>query len=116
MLCDKTLRLNVNARRASPQYLAMVLQMHNIRLQIERCATGSSGSMKNIGQGDIETLVIPLPEPDEQTRIIEYIRVQNSEIQAEEVTLGKLKQLKQGFLDDLITGEVRITADEQIEV
>lgn len=62
MLCDKTLRLNVDRDRAAAEFLFHVLQTPSVRSQIEINATGSSGSMKNISQGTIENLCVPFLE------------------------------------------------------
>jgi len=68
-LCDKTLRLVPDERRIVADFLVEVLQSAQAREQIELAATGTSASMKNISQGSIRSLRIPLPPIDEQIKL-----------------------------------------------
>lgn len=61
MLSDKTLRLNVDSMVAAPEFIGYLLAASSSRRQIETNGTGSSGSMKNISQDEIRSIVIPLP-------------------------------------------------------
>lgn len=109
MLCDKTLRLNVDKARAVTEFLFHVLQSPGVRAQIEINATGSSGSMKNISQETIENLLIPLPkELEEQKTIIRVFRAYASRLEAEARRRDKLARAKNGLMQDLLTGEVSV--------
>ncbi|MFI8340624.1 restriction endonuclease subunit S [Streptomyces sp. NPDC085639] len=70
MLSDKTLRLVVDESVADPKFLALVLAQPSLRQRIRSLATGTSGSMKNIGQGQIRCLPVPDVPLDEQRRIV----------------------------------------------
>ncbi|MFB7810464.1 hypothetical protein V6P99_11285 [Streptomyces virginiae] len=70
MLSDKTLRLVVDESVADPTFLALVLAQPSMRQRIRSLATGTSGSMKNIGQGQIRGLLMPDVPLDEQRRIV----------------------------------------------
>ncbi|MCX5194221.1 restriction endonuclease subunit S [Streptomyces sp. NBC_00249] len=70
MLSDKTLRLVVDEAVADPTFLALVLAQPSLRQRIRSLATGTSGSMKNIGQGQIRRLPVPDVPLDEQCRIV----------------------------------------------
>jgi type I restriction enzyme, S subunit len=110
MLSDKSLRLNVDSGRAIPEFISYLLQAPSSRRQIEISGTGSSGSMKNISQGEIRSLVVPLPGFQEQSRIlirVEGIRARLDVLRRE---LSKRRLLKQGLMDDLLTGRVRVGA------
>ena len=75
MLSDKTLRLNIDSRLAIPRFIGYLLQASSSRRQIEMSGTGSSGSMKNISQDEIRSLVLPLPRMQEQYRILATVEV-----------------------------------------
>ncbi|GHO96293.1 hypothetical protein KSF_063410 [Reticulibacter mediterranei] len=109
LLCDKTLRLQVNPKNALSEFIFYMLQMPFVRTQIEMHATGSSASMKNISQSSIKNLVILAPSREEQKEIIAILNAHDARITAEENELAKLKQLKKGLMHDLLTGHVRVT-------
>jgi type I restriction enzyme S subunit len=109
MLCDKTLRLNVDETRAATDFLFHVLQTPGVRSQIEINATGSSGSMKNISQETIENLLIPLPkELEEQETIIRVLQTHALRLEAEVHKREKLTRVKCGLMQDLLTGKVSV--------
>jgi len=109
LLCDKTLRLQVNTKNALSKFIFYMLQMPFVRAQIEMHATGSSASMKNISQNSIKNLAILAPSKEEQKEIISILNAHDARITAEETELAKLKQLKKGLMHDLLTGHVRVT-------
>ena len=88
------------------------LQMSYVRRQIEVHATGSSGSMKNISQATIRALVFPFPGREEQQRIVTTLRSHKKRVEHEQRELRKLRLLKQGLMDDLLTGRVRVPLPE----
>ena len=110
MLSDKTLRLNVDLRKAVPEFLAYVLQAPSSRCQLESSGTGSSGSMKNISQAEICSLAVPLPEVQEQYRILTRLEGLRVYLDALRRELSKLQMVKRGLMDDLLTGRVRVGA------
>lgn len=69
MLCDKTIRIELDAESIDQRYAAEVLQIGSARAQIEMAATGTSDSMKNISQATIRSLKIPLPSLETQKQI-----------------------------------------------
>jgi type I restriction enzyme, S subunit len=116
LLCDKTLRLNLDTRHASVEFIFNVIQMPFVRSQIEVNATGTSGSMKNISQDVINRLLVPLPPLDEQNHIAAILSADNDLISTEEAYRDKLKLVKKGLMDDLLTGRVRVNALEEVAV
>lgn len=108
LLCDKTLRLNTKAT-ADRRFIFHTLQMPHVRAQIETHATGSSGSMKNIGQKAIKALRFLLPSHAEQVAIAQILEAHHQRVDTETRELTKLRLLKQGLTEDLLTGRVRVT-------
>jgi type I restriction enzyme S subunit len=103
MLSDKTLRLAIDSRLALPQFVSYLLQAPFSRRQIETSGTGSSGSMKNISQDEIRSLVLPLPGIQEQYRLAEILGTADEMIRATESLLAKLERTGRGLLHDVIT-------------
>jgi len=107
MLSDKTLRLTLTSRGLN-EFFCLLLQTRIARTQIEINATGTSGSMKNISQHVIRKLWLAYPEVDEQKRILEKLRPISDELTALSDELSKLKSLKAGLTNDLLSGRVRV--------
>lgn len=74
MLCDKTLRLDLDENKVSKVFLLEALRSKEIRTQIEAAASGTGGAMKNISQTDIYELQVPLPSLERQQSIVSLIR------------------------------------------
>jgi restriction endonuclease S subunit len=108
MLCDKTLRLVVNPEKAIPEFIRLVLGLEEVRSQIRARASGTSGSMKNISQASIRQLLIPLPSLDEQQRLIDAATACGTKIADTRGRVAKLRLVKQGLMDDLLSGKVRV--------
>ena len=71
------------------------------------CATSSG--LNTINKTKLKRLVVLVPPPVEQEQIVRNIEAFEGRILAEERTLAKLRLLKQGLMDDLLTGRVRVT-------
>ena len=109
MLSDKTIRLSVRASRMTTPFLFWQLQHSTTRTQIEIAATGTSGSMKNISQGGVERLWVSRPPIDEQEEITKRLVAAATRHRDEQQKLLKMRELKFGLMDDLLTGHVRVT-------
>jgi type I restriction enzyme S subunit len=109
MLSDKTLRLNLRADRMLSSFAVLALQSAATRAQIENAATGTSGSMKNISQAAIESLMVPAPGVNEQIRLAARVAAIGARTDSETASLLKLTTLKSGLMDDLLTGRIRVT-------
>jgi type I restriction enzyme, S subunit len=73
MLSDKTLRLVSRQTEILPEYLELALRSPQCRAFIEENATGASSSMKNITQDTIRDIRLPVPQIDEQRRIMAQV-------------------------------------------
>jgi type I restriction enzyme, S subunit len=108
-LSDKTLRL-VPTPRVTNAFLAMSLQSRSARRQIEISGTGSSGTMKNISQGEIRSISIGLPELSEQRAFTFKSNGFEGQIHTERQKLDKLQRTRSGLAADLLSGRVRTVA------
>jgi type I restriction enzyme S subunit len=115
MLCDKTLRLRVAHPYATARYVHIVLGVDEVRRQIEIGATGTSGSMKNISQQAIRRLMIPLGGAEDIERVIKVDALFKAQLDSMRSEVERLRALKQGLMDDLLTGRVRVTDDGAME-
>jgi len=101
---------------------AVVKSPNNVRY-IELCirrakrnldARAPQSAQKNINLEDLRPLLIAVPESEEQCRIAAVYDAHDARIRAEEAYRDKLKQLKKGLMDDLLTGRVQVRVDENV--
>lgn len=62
----------------------------------------------NLSKGNFLKLEIKLPKPEEQTRIATILSDMDEEIAQLETKLAKAKQIKQGMMQELLTGRIRL--------
>lgn len=92
-------------QRLSNLYLYFMLQ--RMKPTFESIAIGST--IKTIGLAFFKKLIIVVPSRSEQDRIVEVILCNETALQAHSDELAKLKLQKNGLMDDLLTGRVRVT-------
>lgn len=107
LLCDKTLRLILDPARLVGKFAEYVLGAPAVRRQIEASGTGSSGTMKNISQDQIRSLRFQRPDVDVQHHVVEQVEASTAVIWGYKAELAKLRNVKQGLMDDLLSGRVR---------
>lgn len=113
LLSDKTLRLVVDPQKADKPFLLYALRSATARAHIEEFATGSSDSMRNIGQSVITSIPLVLPPLEEQQRIAARLKSQLAAVeearQAAQAQLGELTKLANSIvLDSLTQGETEL--------
>jgi len=92
-----------------PDYLVYVLNSPVCRNQIARLQSGLA--QQNLNVGAIVNLYVPKPPKTEQIQIAERIKIFYEKQRIEEAYLEKLKLIKQGLMNELLTGKVRVKAD-----
>ncbi|EJR5449786.1 restriction endonuclease subunit S [Vibrio cholerae] len=90
------------------RWLAYVLSYPSTAKKIKEAATGTSDSMKNISKGGLLALRILTPSFNEQTAIATILSDMDEEIQALDQRLNKTRQIKQGMMQELLTGKTRL--------
>jgi type I restriction enzyme S subunit len=69
---------------------------------------GQTGTQGNLNSTIVSNFLIPLPPLPEQQRIAEILSQIDKTIEKEEQYKEKLERLKQGLMEDLLTGKVRV--------
>lgn len=87
-------------------WLARVYEHPRSQRQILARAVGST--MVNLNTNLLAHLTIAKPSIAEQLDIITVISAHDTRLRAEEEQLGKLRRLKAGLMDDLLSGRVRV--------
>ncbi|AYO57686.1 type I restriction endonuclease subunit S [Chryseobacterium sp. 6424] len=94
----------------SNKYCFYYLQTTDVLNQIKFFTNTSSQG--NIGMGDIEKIEIKYPKSlSEQTRIATILSDVDAELEALEQQLHKVRQIKQGMMQELLTGRIRLNYD-----
>ena len=89
-----------------PRFVYYQLQSANLNRQIALLT--NSSSQGNIGMGDIERLALQLPEKSEQTAIATILSDMDAELAELQSRLAKVRQIKQGMMQELLTGRIRL--------
>lgn len=82
-----------------------------IRKQFIRIATGAT--VYGINKTNIKQLYLPIPSREEQSKISNLLVSIDQKIDKESLKLTALNSIKQGLLQDLLTGKVRVPIDDE---
>lgn len=88
----------------SIEYIFYLLQ--SLQHKIYGMQTG--GAQPHIHPSDLNFIEVSLPKKEEQFDIANILSNMNSEIAALVIKLGKYKKLKQGMMQNLLTGKIRL--------
>lgn len=64
-----------------------------------------------LNQTNLNRIKVPKPSLEEQEKIAEILRSVTQKIKREKSRLEKLEELKDGLMQDLLTGEIRVSTD-----
>ena len=104
------MRLQVDLRSVIPRLLFEWLRSPVARAHISSRVNASNQC--SVNQSAINSLPVPIPDPDEQNWINSRIEAADKRIDAEVTILGKLKKQKVGLMHDLLTGKVPVKVEE----
>lgn len=91
---------------ANPPYIFSLFFAEFVEKQIQTLLAGSN--YPAINSSDVRKLDIPLPQMDEQTHIAKILSDMDAEIAALETKLAKYQHIKQGMMQNLLTGRIRL--------
>lgn len=69
----------------------------------------SQTSIAHLTQEKFASVPLPVPERDEQLAIATRLMAQGAKAKFEDQKLSKMREMKSGLMDDLLTGRVRVT-------
>ena len=105
---DLLIKIQPDTSKVIPRFLAFILRCPSVRKQIQDRATGTSQSMVKISGRRLREVMIPLPLPEEQRRVLvtldEALEVSNqvlSGLQASVVETAREAVLRRAFAGDL---------------
>ncbi|WP_415957079.1 restriction endonuclease subunit S [Streptomyces sp. 021-4] len=105
-------RLNPDCSRMSPEYLVEWLMHPAIRQRVRSISTVAVQQV-NVNPSRLRELEIDYPaDLPEQRRIVSALESCDEQIAQEEGELTKLRELKVGLVDDLLSGRVAVSVTE----
>ena len=87
--------------------------LHEPLLQVQQSTSGTT--VKHLSHGDVASIEIDLPPLPEQCAIADVLSDMDAEIGALDVRRAKTKQIKQGMMQELLTGRTRLVSSQQAE-
>lgn len=99
--------------QVEPLFYAQYFNSETGVKSIKRITT--KGNIKSISQGDLMNLKIPVAPKEEQREIAEKLSGFDKQSSQSDNIINQLRRLKQGLMQDLLSGRVR-TTDTNIEV
>ena len=106
LMCSDGIRLAVDKKKFDNHFIFYSINFETFRKSADNAGTGST--RKRIGLSELRKLTINCPTLPEQQFIAKIIFDMDSEISTLETKLEKAKQIKQGMMQDLLSGKVRL--------
>jgi len=106
LMCSDGIRLAVDQKRFNTYFVYTLINASDFRMKAENASTGST--RKRIGLTELRNLELLCPPLSEQNNIATILSDMNSEITALEEKLAKARQIKQGMMQELLTGRIRL--------
>jgi len=103
---DGWLRLYDFQEKADKYFLFYLLSTQNVQSQYIEAASGSG--VQNLNKDVVGEVKVVLPSLTEQQAIAQVLSAMDEEIEALEDEEMKMVQIKEGAMDDLLTGRVRL--------
>jgi type I restriction enzyme S subunit len=86
-------------------FISLVFQSDIIKKQIDEHL---GATINQITNKSLNSFIVPFPPLNEQTKIATILSDMDAEITALEAKLEKYRQLKQGMMQNLLTGKIRL--------
>jgi type I restriction enzyme, S subunit len=114
-LPDKLWQTEPKHNNFSLKWLSYLIASDDYRVKISSHATGTSMSMKNISKVDFLNIEIVIPPLPEQCKIAEILGAWDDAIALLEKLIAAKRKLKQGLMQQLLTGKKRFKEFEGSE-
>ena len=109
ILTENAARICLHVKNLLPDYLVYQLNGLQVQKQINE-EKGVGGGVPKLALFRIESLQIAVPPAAEQEGIISRTNLIENHIRSEKYAREKLASLKQGLMEDLLSGRVRVNA------
>jgi type I restriction enzyme S subunit len=101
------IRIRLDLSKVLPSYIFLSLQGHQVRKHLRDNVCTSAGNY-NLNTQGLSTVPLALPPLSEQKEIVKQFEAVNQAAFHEESQLDGFQTLKNGLMQDLLTGRVRV--------
>ncbi|EPY6990739.1 restriction endonuclease subunit S [Klebsiella quasipneumoniae] len=98
-------------KQLSDGYRGYLHSNANVKKIIEQLATGMK--VFGISKNNLFSVPVPVPSKQEQTAIATILSDMDAELEALEQKLAKVRDIKQGMMQQLLTGRIRLPLEQQ---
>ena len=107
LFSGRLLRVRIERGRADPAFLSHQFHSEPFKLRVREVAVGQT--MPSLNTQILRRLPVALPSLAEQRAIAQVLSDMDAELAALEARRDKTRQLKQGMMQELLTGRTRLT-------
>lgn len=104
-------RIRCDASIIDPNYLQVYFESQTGKTLLESAVVGTT--RQEISIHVLRRLKVPVPLPQTQKDVVNAIGALDQEITTHVLKLNKLRALKRGLMEDLLTGRVRVVLNEK---
>ena len=116
MIPDTVFRLRLNPEsNVIPAFLPLALGSEAVQSDWFGRKIGLADAQVNINHSILKSTNFPQPRKIEQEEIVERFSVMMKRREREQLHLAKLHYLKAGLMQDLLTGNVRVKLNGEVE-
>ncbi len=105
-------RLRCHSTQALNTFVMFFLNTTAARRQVRRFEQGVT--RRRINTGNIKKVIVGLPSSPKQKLIVQLLADAGAQIEASNGHLAKLRQQKQGLMQDLLTGSIPVNTAEAV--
>lgn len=106
--------ININKQLITLDYVYLFFNSKKYRDHLKSTSTGTT--VRHTSPSKVLEVSIPLPSIFEQMNIVKIVKSIENKLKVEKEKLSNLSNLKQGLMQFLLTGKVRVKVNEQQEV
>ena len=82
--------------------------LNSVPINKQKASMGQGDAIVHIGTQSLASIAVVLPSPTEQTAIAAVLSDMDAELAALEAKLSKARAIKQGMMQELLTGRIRL--------
>ena len=106
LMCSDGIRLSVDQSRFNIYFIYKLINGRDFRTKASNAGTGST--RKRIGLSELRELELSYPALEQQEAIASILSDMDAEIEQLEHKLSKARKMKQGMMQELLTGRIRL--------
>lgn len=102
-------RVRCNEAVVLPAYLSLYIGSPMGKAYFLKIAKQTT-NLASINSTQLKQMPLPVPSLDDQASLVQLMGSATARLEEERQRLGQLREIKQGMMDDLLTGRVRVPA------